>query len=108
MALSVVGRMISVSYGNTKLFMWPFFLSNFDLTLLMVSDMKLIGATAVHLEIRFLPDTPISPPFVRIRKPKFLPFSQGGGGHVTGRVRFEDFVFELRTLCRWRRLCRCL
>ncbi|KAJ7474937.1 hypothetical protein FB451DRAFT_1247033 [Mycena latifolia] len=27
---------------------------------------------------------PIGPPFFRIITPRFLPFIQGGGGHVTG------------------------
>ena len=35
-------------------------------------------------EIRFPPTFPHSPPFFRILKPRFLPFIQGGGGHITG------------------------
>jgi ubiquitin-conjugating enzyme E2 Q len=40
--------------------------------------------TSVVLEIRFGKDYPHSPPFVRVIRPRFLPFMQGGGGHVTG------------------------
>jgi ubiquitin-conjugating enzyme E2 Q len=36
------------------------------------------------LEIRFPKEYPHSPPFIRVIRPRFLPFIQGGGGHVTG------------------------
>jgi len=65
------------------LYTWRFFLSNFDTDLPMVKEMKSVGATVVHLEIRFLPDAPNRPPFVRIIKPRFVSFQFGGGGHVT-------------------------
>jgi ubiquitin-conjugating enzyme E2 Q len=42
------------------------------------------GINSVVFEIRFLPSFPLSPPFFRIIKPRFLPFIRGGGGHVTG------------------------
>jgi ubiquitin-conjugating enzyme E2 Q len=35
------------------------------------------------LELRFLPTFPFPPPFVRVVRPRFLPFAEGGGGHVT-------------------------
>lgn len=35
------------------------------------------------LEFRFGAGFPFSPPFVRVVRPRFLPFAQGGGGHVT-------------------------
>jgi ubiquitin-conjugating enzyme E2 Q len=46
--------------------------------------MKTAGLTSIVLEIRFGKDYPHSPPFIRVIKPRFLPFMMGGGGHVTG------------------------
>jgi ubiquitin-conjugating enzyme E2 Q len=45
--------------------------------------MMAAGVQAVVLELRFGPDFPFSPPFVRVIRPRFLPFRWGGGGHVT-------------------------
>jgi ubiquitin-conjugating enzyme E2 Q len=45
--------------------------------------MKNAGITSVVLELRFGKDYPHSPPFVRVIRPRFLPFMNGGGGHVT-------------------------
>ena len=39
---------------------------------------------SIVMEIRFPPAFPNSPPFFRIISPRFLPFINGGGGHVTG------------------------
>lgn len=36
------------------------------------------------MEIRFGESFPLAPPFCRVVYPRFLPFIQGGGGHVTG------------------------
>ncbi|KAG7285225.1 hypothetical protein NEMBOFW57_009846 [Staphylotrichum longicolle] len=49
----------------------------------LAQDMKAEGVTSIVLELRFGPDYPFSPPFVRVVRPRFLPFLQGGGGHVT-------------------------
>jgi ubiquitin-conjugating enzyme E2 Q len=48
----------------------------------LVEDMKNAGATSIFLEIRFGPDFPYSPPYIRVIRPRFLPFTQGGGGHI--------------------------
>lgn len=48
----------------------------------LVGDMKKANATSIVLEIRFGPDFPYSPPYVRVIRPRFLPFTQGGGGHI--------------------------
>ena len=55
---------------------------------------------SIIFEIRFPPSFPLAPPFFRIITPRFLPFIQGGGGHVTGgwwSVVFLSFV--LTVLC---------
>ena len=38
---------------------------------------------SIVLEFRFGREYPMTPPFARIIRPRFLPFLQGGGGHVT-------------------------
>lgn len=45
--------------------------------------MKSRGLKSVILEIRFGGSYPMSPPFVRVIRPRFLSFMAGGGGHVT-------------------------
>jgi ubiquitin-conjugating enzyme E2 Q len=53
-----------------------------DKPLPLVEDMKKANATSIVLEIRFGPDFPFSPPYIRVISPRFLPFTQGGGGHI--------------------------
>ncbi|KAL1306242.1 hypothetical protein AAFC00_004332 [Neodothiora populina] len=54
-----------------------------DTMIPLVDDMKAAGAKSIILEVRFSGSYPHSPPFVRVIKPRFLPFQNGGGGHVT-------------------------
>lgn len=67
--------------GN--IYQWIVELHSFDPSTLLAQDMKASGITSVVLEIRFGKDYPHSPPFVRVIRPRFLPFMAGGGGHVT-------------------------
>lgn len=67
----------------TNMFHWIVELHSFDKNLLLAQDMKKAGVTSVVLELRFGRDFPYSPPFVRVIRPRFLPFAMGGGGHVT-------------------------
>ncbi|KAK5632504.1 hypothetical protein RRF57_008218 [Xylaria bambusicola] len=66
-----------------NMFQWIVELHSFDPSLPLAEDMKEAGITSIVLEIRFLRGFPVTPPFVRVIKPRFLPFSMGGGGHVT-------------------------
>ncbi|OTA90799.1 hypothetical protein M434DRAFT_397672 [Hypoxylon sp. CO27-5] len=66
-----------------NMFQWIVELHSFEQTLPLALDMKKAGLTSIVLEIRFLRGFPMSPPFVRVIRPRFLPFIQGGGGHVT-------------------------
>ncbi|KAF2449529.1 ubiquitin-conjugating enzyme E2 Q2 [Karstenula rhodostoma CBS 690.94] len=66
-----------------NMYQWIVELHSFDSTLPLAQDMKKRGVTSVVLEMRFGKDYPMSPPFVRVIKPRFLGFQQGGGGHVT-------------------------
>jgi ubiquitin-conjugating enzyme E2 Q len=47
------------------------------------TDMKKHGVKSIVLELRFPGSYPINPPFIRVVRPRFLPFMSGGGGHVT-------------------------
>lgn len=67
----------------TNVFHWIVELHSFDFELPLAQDMKKRGCTSVVLEFRFGTNFPFSPPFVRVVRPRFLPFARGGGGHVT-------------------------
>jgi ubiquitin-conjugating enzyme E2 Q len=66
-----------------NLFHWFVELHSFDTDLPLAKDMASHGCSSIVLELRFGASFPISPPFVRVVRPRFLPFAQGGGGHVT-------------------------
>lgn len=73
-----------MDFGKTdNLFHWIVELHSFDAGLPVAADMKKHKARSIVLEIRFGREFPISPPFIRIIRPRFLPFAEGGGGHVT-------------------------
>jgi len=66
-----------------NMYQWIVELHSFDPTLPLAKDMKAKGYKSIVLELRFGKDYPYSPPFVRVIRPRFLGFQQGGGGHVT-------------------------
>ncbi|OGM45637.1 ubiquitin conjugating enzyme [Aspergillus bombycis] len=66
-----------------NVYQWIVQLHSFDPSLPLAQDLEMAGLTSIIMELRFPPQFPMSPPFVRIIRPRFLPFSQGGGGHVT-------------------------
>ena len=68
----------------SNFYQWIVELHSFEETLPLARDMKNAGVSSIVLEIRFGKDFPHSPPFVRVIRPRFLPFTSGGGGHVTG------------------------
>lgn len=68
---------------TSNLYQWIAELHSFPLTLPLAQDLKKSGLQSVVLEIRFHATYPMSPPFVRVVRPRFLPFASGGGGHVT-------------------------
>jgi len=73
-----------IDFGAMEnMFQWIVELHSFDLALPLGADMNDMGVPSVVLEIRFGAQFPISPPFVRVVRPRFLPFMVGGGGHVT-------------------------
>lgn len=77
-----LGWYIDPNLINT-VYQWIVELHSFDAELPLAVDMKHAGLKSIVLEILFPKDYPIAPPFVRIIRPRFLGFVQGGGGHVT-------------------------
>ncbi|PLB38650.1 putative ubiquitin conjugating enzyme [Aspergillus candidus] len=66
-----------------NVYQWIAELHSFDPSLPLAKDMKAQRVTSIVLEIRFPPQFPMSPPFVRVVRPRFVMWSAGGGGHVT-------------------------
>ncbi|KAK5134545.1 hypothetical protein LTR08_006330 [Meristemomyces frigidus] len=69
-----------------------------DKKLPLVADMKKKDIKSVVLEIRFNKDFPYTPPYVRVIRPRTLPFTQGGGGHI---VMGGAMCMELLTNTGW-------
>lgn len=66
-----------------NMFQWIVEFHSFDPELPLAKEMKKAEITSIVLEVRFGRDYPFSPPFVRVVRPRFLPFASGGGGHIT-------------------------
>ncbi len=66
-----------------NVYQWIVELHSFESHLPLAQDMKAKGLKSVVMEIRFGKNYPMSPPFVRVIRPRFLSFMAGGGGHVT-------------------------
>lgn len=66
-----------------NVYQWIVELHSFESHLPLAVDMKSKGIKSVVMEIRFGKNYPMSPPFVRVIRPRFLSFMAGGGGHVT-------------------------
>ena len=64
----------------------------------LADDMKKKGFKSVVLEMRFNKDFPYTPPYVRVIRPRFLSFNQGGGGHI---VLGGAMCMELLTNSGW-------
>lgn len=69
--------------ATENMYQWIVELHSFEPSLPLAKDLKTAGLKSVVLEVRFTANYPISPPFVRVIRPRFLPFASGGGGHVT-------------------------
>ena len=66
-----------------NMYQWIVELHSFNPELPLAKDLKKAKLTSIVLELRFPSDFPNSPPFVRIIRPRMLPWRMGGGGHVT-------------------------
>ncbi|EKM50995.1 uncharacterized protein PHACADRAFT_151428 [Phanerochaete carnosa HHB-10118-sp] len=82
--LRELGWYMPEDFIGDNLFQWIVELHSFEPSLPVAQDMAARQVNSLVFEIRFPPNFPHSPPFFRILKPRFLPFIQGGGGHVTG------------------------
>lgn len=80
--LHELGWYIDASLIKT-VYQWIVELHSFDPALPLAKDLKSAKMRSVVLEIRFPSRFPMEPPFVRVIRPRFLTFLQGGGGHVT-------------------------
>lgn len=69
--------------NTNNLYQWILELHSFPLSLPLAQDMKKKKMESIVFEIRFQATYPMSPPFIRVVRPRFLPFAAGGGGHVT-------------------------
>lgn len=66
-----------------NVYQWIVELHTFDPALPLAQDLKKASLQSVILELRFPPEFPMDPPFVRVIRPRFVEFARGGGGHVT-------------------------
>lgn len=82
-SLEELGWYMPPEFISDNLFQWIVELHSFDKKLPIAQDLEKAGINSLVFEVRFPPNFPEAPPFFRILKPRFLPFSQGGGGHVT-------------------------
>lgn len=67
----------------SNVYQWIVELHSFEPQLPLARDMASRDLRSIVLEIRFPGTYPMSPPFVRVVRPRFLGFREGGGGHVT-------------------------
>jgi len=81
-----------------NVYQWIVELHSFDEGLPLARQMKERGERSIVLEMRFGAAYPMEPPFVRVVRPRFLAFQQGGGGHVTAG---GSICMELLTNSGW-------
>lgn len=82
------------------LYTWYFKLSSFDPDIPLAKDMRQYGIDGVYLQVKFGPQAPNTPPFVRIIKPRFVQWVNGGGGHVTAG---GSICVEMLTMKGWKK-----
>ncbi|KAJ3535766.1 hypothetical protein NM688_g6931 [Phlebia brevispora] len=82
--LRELGWYMPPDFITDNLFQWIVELHSFEKNLPIAQDLEFRKVNSLVFEIRFPYNYPLSPPFFRILKPRFLPFIHGGGGHVTG------------------------
>ncbi|KAL9089640.1 MAG: hypothetical protein Q9165_005672 [Trypethelium subeluteriae] len=78
-----LGWHLDASLLSDNLYQWIIQLHSFPSTLPLAADLSRAALDSVVCELRFPPSYPLAPPFVRVIRPRFLPFLHGGGGHVT-------------------------
>lgn len=66
-----------------NLYQWVICMHSFPLDLPLGQQMKSNNIESIVFELRFPANFAFSPPFIRVIRPRFLPYAMGGGGHVT-------------------------
>ncbi|KAG9297568.1 hypothetical protein G9A89_007643 [Geosiphon pyriformis] len=74
----------SVNTDKLKsMYQWVVQMKDFDPSLPLAQDMKKYKVKSIDMEVRFSPEYPYHPPYIRVIRPRLLRFMEGGGGHVT-------------------------
>ncbi|KAF2426512.1 hypothetical protein EJ08DRAFT_663262 [Tothia fuscella] len=81
-----------------NVYQWIIEFHSFESKLPLAKQMKDRVIKSVVMEMRFGPEYPMSPPFVRVIRPRFMNFMAGGGGHVTAG---GSICMELLTNSGW-------
>lgn len=81
-----------------NVYQWIVELHSFEKHLQIARDLEQAGLQSIVMEMRFPPEFPLSPPFLRIIKPRFVRFAEGGGGHITAG---GAMCMELLTTSGW-------
>ncbi|KAL4941500.1 hypothetical protein BDV06DRAFT_179289 [Aspergillus oleicola] len=66
-----------------SVYQWIVELHSFDKSLSIAKDLERAKLSSIVIEMRFPSEYPLSPPFIRIIRPRFVRFTEGGGGHIT-------------------------
>jgi len=82
------------------LYNWYFSLTTFDPDIPLSQDMRRFGVSSIQMQVIFGPQHPNTPPFVRIIKPRFRQWINGGGGHVTAG---GSICVEMLTMAGWKK-----
>jgi ubiquitin-conjugating enzyme E2 Q len=82
------------------LYTWYFTLGTFDPDIPLSRDMRHFKIKAIHIQVKFGPQHPDTPPFVRIIKPRFMQWMNGGGGHVTAG---GSICIDMLTMKGWKK-----
>ncbi|KAJ1551393.1 hypothetical protein HK405_014596 [Cladochytrium tenue] len=83
-----------------NLYVWRVRLVEIDKSIPLGRDLLAHGLyeQGLKLELRFGPEFPFAPPYVRVVSPRLLPLAEGGGGHVTAG---GSLCMDLLTLSGW-------
>ncbi|KAL4918302.1 hypothetical protein BDW62DRAFT_181710 [Aspergillus aurantiobrunneus] len=81
-----------------NVYQWIVELHSFDKSLQIARDLQKAELTSIVMEMRFPSEFPLTPPFLRIIRPRFVRFAEGGGGHITAG---GAMCMELLTTTGW-------
>ncbi|KAL4806836.1 hypothetical protein BDV18DRAFT_160003 [Aspergillus unguis] len=81
-----------------NMYQWIVELHSFNQSLQLAKDLQKAKLSSIVMEIRFPSDFPLAPPFIRVIRPRFVRFAEGGGGHITAG---GAMCMELLTTSGW-------